>query len=148
MTLDDWTDSPLPGSNSDLLLQVDVEGYEYETLLSMSSRLLKRLRIVVIEFHRLEQLLSRPFFSLASRAFEKLLESHSCVHAHPNNSRKIFRRSGVSIPPAVEFTFLRNDRIRDPRLAAVFPHALDFDNTSNPHVALPECWYLQSQHPS
>mgnify|MGYP001794871491 CR=1 FL=1 len=53
MTLDDWVATSLPQSQSDLLLQIDVEGYEYEIFLSMSDRLLKRFRIIVAEFHEL-----------------------------------------------------------------------------------------------
>lgn len=33
MTLDDWVTSSLPGSSADLILQTDIEGYEYESFL-------------------------------------------------------------------------------------------------------------------
>jgi hypothetical protein len=42
----------------------------------------------------------------------------------------------------MEFTFVRHDRLaRDAGYRIVFPHPLDCDNTSNPPLPLPECWY-------
>jgi hypothetical protein len=141
MTVDDWVVSSLPGSQSDLILQIDTEGYEYETFLGMSDSLMRRFRIIIAEFHSLDQLWNRPFFRLASRAFEKILQSHTCVHIHPNNCFSLLNKGGLTIPVVAEFTFLRNDRICNPTYAKVFPHPLDFDNTDNPHFPLPKCWY-------
>lgn len=141
MTVDDWVASSLPGSKADLLLQIDIEGYEYETFLGMSDSLMRRYRIIVAEFHDLDQLWNRPFFQLAARAFEKILQTHTCVHIHPNNCSGLLNKWGLSIPPVAEFTFLRNDRIHNPSYVNVFPHPLDFDDTENPHFALPACWY-------
>jgi len=142
MTLDTWAEQSLPGSSGDLLLQMDIEGAEYEALLSMSPALLRRMRILVIEFHNLEKLWSESFFALASRAFEKVLATHSCVHLHPNNFCATEKRAGLEIPRVLEMTFLRHDRVQNPRPSTTFPHPLDADN--NPEEkprALPSCWY-------
>jgi hypothetical protein len=141
MTVDDWVATSLPGPDSDLLLQIDIEGFEYETFLAMSDRLLRRFRIIVAEFHHLDQFWSRPFFGLAARAFEKILQTHRCVHIHPNNCCRLVRCQGLYIPRVAEFTFLRQDRIRNASFARTFPHPLDADNTSNSPLPLPECWY-------
>lgn len=144
MTMDGWVGSSLPGSRDDLLLQIDIEGYEYETFLSTSDDLMGRFRIVVSEFHNLHHLWSQHYFTLLSRAFEKLLQTHTCVHIHPNNCCGSLTHAGVTIPRVAEFTFLRDDRIRDPRPATAFPHPLDRDNTTYPHIALPPSWYRQA----
>jgi hypothetical protein len=141
MTIDDWVTSSLPGSQNDLMLQIDIEGYEYETFLGMSDSLMRRYRIIVAEFHSLDQLWSRPFFLLATRVFEKILQTHTCIHVHPNNCCGSVTRGELSIPRVAEFTFLRNDRIVNPSYTNSFPHPLDFDNTENPHLPLPKCWY-------
>jgi hypothetical protein len=145
MTVDDWVASSLSGSKADLLLQIDIEGYEYETFLGMSDSLMCRFRIIVAEFHDLDQLWNRPFFQLASRAFEKILQTHMCVHIHPNNCSDPLSKGGLSIPPVAEFTFLRSDRINNPSYANVFPHPLDFDTANKPHFPLPSCWYDKRQ---
>ena len=142
MTLDQWVATSLPNSHDDLLLQIDIEGYEYETLLNVSDALLRRFRIIVCEFHNLEQLWNRPFFRLAGRAFDKLLESHACVHIHPNNYGGSLVKDGLALPSFMEFTFLRRDRIRELGFATTFPHSLDRENA--PHgrpLLLPRCWW-------
>ena len=141
MTVDEWVEESMPGSQSDLILQMDIEGYEYETFLGMSDRLLRRFRIIVVEVHGLGQLWNLPFFRLASRAFEKVLQSHTCVHIHPNNCCEPLDIGGLSIPSVAEFTFLRSDRMRNPPYATVFPHPLDSDNTDKKPFPLPACWF-------
>lgn len=144
MTLDEWVSYTLGDFCGDLLLQMDVEGSEYEVFLSTSQTLLERFRILVIEFHMLDQFWSRPFFRLARRVFEKILQSHVCVHLHPNNCCGTIEKSALTIPRVMEFTFLRRDRIQSFSPARTFPHVLDRDNTSNPPLHLPRCWYDSS----
>jgi len=141
VTMDDWVTSSLPNSEKDLMLQIDIEGYEYETFLSMSSNLLGRFRIIVAEFHHLEQLWNGPFYQLVSRAFEKILQTHRCIHIHPNNRCLPLEKEGLSIPPLLEMTFLRKDRIHRSSRNGGFPHPLDCDNTARPPLPLPTCWY-------
>jgi hypothetical protein len=144
MTLDDWVRSSLSAPQADLLLQIDTDGYEYETFLGMSDALLRRFRIIAAEFHELDQLWNRPFFRLASRAFDKILQTHSCVHIHPNNCGGALERDGLVIPSVAEFTFLRNDRIVDASYASEFPHPLDQDNCECGRLALATCWHRLS----
>ncbi len=141
VTMDHWVDSSLPKSGSDLLLQIDIEFSEYETFLNVSDPLMSRFRIIVAEFHYLEGLWALPFFYLASRTFEKILQTHACVHIHPNNCKPPLDKWGFSMPAVAEFTFVRRDRQGESAHVTTFPHPLDFDNTANPHFALPKCWY-------
>jgi len=141
MTIDEWVASALPECQSDLLLQIDIEGCEYEVFLSTSDSLLRRFRIIVAEFHYLDHLWSAPFFQLAGRAFDKLLQTHACIHIHPNNVGGVLRKNGLVIPPVMEFTFQRRDRLTNPSYQRMFPSPLDHDNTDNRTVVLPRCWY-------
>lgn len=143
MTLENWVDSSMPDTKSDLLLQIDIEGFEYEVFLSTSEDILQRFRIIVAEFHQLDQLWSRPFFNFASRAFDKVLQAHTCVHIHPNNCCGHLKINGIDIPRVMEFTFLRKDRIENTSYQRNFPSSLDYDNTPNPSLTLPKCWYLK-----
>ncbi len=141
ITMDAWVNQSLPGSNGDLLLQMDIEGYEYENLLNMSDQLMQRFRIIVIEFHGMQMLYSSPYFFLASRVFSKLTQTHACLHIHPNNCATAVYRMGMAIPRVMEFTFLRRDRFFKTSANHKFPHPLDVDNTGNPTLTLPECWF-------
>lgn len=139
MTLNDWVLSAEP--TGELILQMDIEGYEYDVLFNINDDLLQRFRIIVIEFHYLQQLWTKSFFTIASRAINKLTKTHRCVHIHPNNNSGVAKFKDIEIPGAMEFTFLRNDRIRQHSFANTFPHPLDHDTTDNPPMILPKCWY-------
>ena len=141
MTLDDWVVNSVESKESELLLQIDIEGFEYEVFLAASEALLKRFRIIVIEFHQLDHLWSEPFFNIASRAFEKILQTHSCVHIHPNNCCGSLKKNGLEIPRVMEMTFLRHDRVEEKGNALSFPHVLDEDNQKKASLVLPKCWY-------
>lgn len=141
-TLNDFVDSMLPNSNNDLILQMDIEGFEYEVFLSVSDKLMKRFRIIVVEFHWLHQLWNKPFFNIISSAFDKILQTHTVVHIHPNNNSEfVVKNYGVEIPSLMEFTFLRNDRIESKTNTNSFPHPLDYDNMTASKYSLPKCWY-------
>lgn len=140
MTLDDWVSSSHPGNN-DLLLQIDIEGAEYEVFLAASDFLMGRFRVIVAEFHSLDQFWNEPFFNLASRAFEKILQTHHCIHIHPNNYEELSTMNGIGIPKVAEFTFLRKDRFTPSGFVEDLPHPLDFDNAGHLQpVLLPSIW--------
>lgn len=141
LTLDAWVDKSNINKDSDLLLQIDIEGYEYETILNVSNRLLDRFRIIVIEFHELDLLFSKLFFDKFSNVFDKILQGHECVHIHPNNCCKPIKKGNIEIPPVMEFTFLRKNRIKEKAFIKSFPHKLDFDSAKEKSFDLPKCWY-------
>jgi hypothetical protein len=141
MTLDDWVNASLPGTESDLLLQIDIEGSEYEAFYAASSSLMRRFRIIIAEFHSLDELWNQGFFRVASRVFDKILQTHVCCHIHPNNCCGSIQKDDLEIPRILEFTFIRRDRLKKSIFVHTFPHPLDYDNTGQPPLALPKCWY-------
>ncbi|QFU74441.1 hypothetical protein EY643_01545 [Halioglobus maricola] len=141
LTLDKWASQVGQDNDSELILQMDIEGAEYESLLNVSSEFLQRCRVIVIELHALHELWNRQFYGLASTAIAKLLQTHTCVHIHPNNCCGSLQRYGLDLPRVCEFTFLRNDRLGEAVPAKSFPHPLDRDNTRRPTLPLPTCWY-------
>jgi len=141
MTMDQWVNASLPGSGRDLLLQIDIEGAEYETFLNMSDDLLARFRVIVAEFHHLADLFNPLFFNLAVATFDRILQTHFCVHIHPNNCCGMVTCDDISVPRVAEFTFLRRDRSVSTSFATAFPHDLDRDNTENAPMPLPPIWY-------
>lgn len=128
----------------DWLLQMDIEGAEWEVLIQLPEEMLSKFRILVVEFHDLDNLFNNPFFSFAKKVFEKILLTHEVVHLHPNNaffSREVL---GIEIPRYMEFTFFRKDRIQSKKFASNFPHRLDKDCTVNRTYPLPEVWINKS----
>jgi hypothetical protein len=138
ITMDDWMRDAIGDQSGDMILQMDIEGWEYKALNAISEENLNRFRIIILEFHGLDYLLNYKI-----RAFRKLLKNHSCVHIHPNNCCAPTPIGSISMPRMMEFTFLRNDRIKSRQFQCTFPHPLDGDNTSNPSIVLPDYWYHQ-----
>ena len=144
MTLESWFRKYVePSNQSDFLLQMDIEGAEYGVLLNCPAWLLKRFRIVVMEFHNLFSLYEPVAFSLMRDAINKLLDDFYVVHIHPNNCSGTIESHGLSVPGVVEMTFLRKDRpISRDAGALSFPHPLDRRCiASRDEVVLPDCWY-------
>lgn len=141
ITMDNWVNSNIPSDKTELLLQMDIEGGEYNSLINMSDSLMKRFRIMVIEFHELQDFWNPHFFNLSQAVFNKILQTHFCVHIHPNNCCGIHSRLGVEIPRVAEFTFIRKDRVEIKNFQKNFPHELDYDNTNNKTIPLPSNWY-------
>ena len=144
ITLDSWVNSTKIKKNKDLMLQMDIEGAEYLSLVNISDDLIKLFRIIVIEFHDLHKFWNKGFYDIASVCFDKILLNHTCVHIHPNNFEPIDSNNGIEIPMAAEFTFIRNDRFSTKSYQKSFPHNLDNDNSNEREsILLPKIWYLQ-----
>ncbi len=142
-TIDDLCRSiPASPGGDDLILEMDIEGAEYRVIGSMSDALLRRFRIMVVEFHHLEQLFDGLCVNHIKSTFEKMTRYHDVVHLHPNNYYTPVRRGKFSVPRIMEFTFYRRDRAcPGDNAIAEFPHRLDVDNVpGNPSVVLPPCW--------
>lgn len=142
MTLGSWA-AAAGAPAGDWLLQMDIEGGEYEVLLEASPDLLNRFRVICVEFHFLTGVWNEAFFRFVELAFSKLLQDHVCVHIHPNNVCGTKSQGGLEVPDVMEFTFLRRDRVTaglEP--CARFPHPLDARNVLNqPDMRLPDCWW-------
>jgi len=131
ISLEDWVNEKDPG-NSDLVLQIDIEGAEYEALLSAPTELLRRFRVMVMELHDLEFLMANKYSAIGFEVFLKHLKQvFEVVHIHPNNNRRAISLHGIEIPPVIEITLVRKDRvsINDSAVGAKLPHILDADNS-------------------
>ncbi|PZR72034.1 MAG: hypothetical protein DLM73_14480 [Chthoniobacterales bacterium] len=142
MTLDSWVKKTSADEEKDLVLQMDIEGAEYDVLLDADPEILNRFRIIVIEFHGLISLTDRFGYKNIDATFNRLLRTHAVVHIHPNNGSRRFMIGRYVIPNDMEFTFLRRDRIAYSEPTTTFPHILDFPcNPNEEDVKLPACWY-------
>ncbi|MGR3279542.1 FkbM family methyltransferase [Acaryochloris marina NIES-2412] len=135
ISLEEWIDQLCPNNVDDLVLQMDIEGAEYRNLLEISDQVLRRFRIIVIEFHRLRGVMnSRILDRVISPVFKKIDKDFLSVHAHPNNCCGDFliQETGINLPNIIELTFLRRDRFkveRDKKMFPIFiPHPLDVVN--------------------
>jgi hypothetical protein len=139
--LEDWVKNSMC-DNYDLLLQMDIEGAEYEVIIDTPREVFKKFRILVIEFHFLDIIFNKNAFKMVEAVFDKLSNDFTVAHIHPNNSRPIINKKLIDIPELLEFTFLRNDRVKYSDEKLKFPHALDEQCASHrPPRHLPKCWW-------
>ncbi|MEM8824767.1 MAG: FkbM family methyltransferase [Pseudomonadota bacterium] len=129
MRLEDWVSRTAPESDGDLMLQMDIEGAEYDVLPGVSRDLLDRFRIIVLELHDLDIRMLGPQRAELTALLARLTERHVVCHVHPNNCLAPSQILGRPVPPILEVTLLRQDRIRPGGADdLVYPHPLDSPN--------------------
>jgi len=144
LSLKDWMKSKIDyEQTTDLILQVDIEGDEYDVLASIDLNTLRKFRIILIEFHNLHYLFDEFFFRKIFKVFKLISENYYCSHIHPNNDVDfISKNEDLVIPPVLEFSFLRKDRAKIISNNLEFPNKLDNPNNPNKRdIILPKCWH-------
>jgi hypothetical protein len=144
ITLGDWVQTSVSPEDGDLILQMDIEGSEYDVIFDTPEEIWKRFRIATIEFHDLNAIFQPMGLNLLSLCMNKLLRVFEIVHIHPNNGGESIRLGALEIPRLIEVTLLRRDRIATRQAAISFPHPFDRPNFPEiPELELPECWYKE-----
>jgi hypothetical protein len=130
ITLSSWVNQKVANNENNLLLQMDIEGSEFDVLFETSQNMLSRFSYLCIEFHGLEGLLDSFYLSTLSSCFEKLFKNFSIAHIHPNNGSGVMLYKGTIIPKVIEITFIRNDLINNVKSnnPIQLPHKLDKKN--------------------
>lgn len=138
ITLDSWVAHYAGNTPGDLILQMDIEGAEWPTLLNVSDDCLRRFRVIVVELHGLNRSLDPFSFNLIDGVFDRLTRDFHVVHSHPNNSLPPLHLAASEIPFTIELTLYRKDRAHPIGFVTEFPHPLDSDNNpSLPSYILP-----------
>ena len=128
MTLDSWIFEKNINSTN-LLLQMDIEGGEWNVLETANPELLSKFRIMVIEFHNLHLLFMQFSFDRMNSIFTKILNHFFVVHFHPNNYDFLFEWDGIKIPSTAEITFIRKDLVSKTSFLEILTSPLDVPNS-------------------
>lgn len=142
ITLESWVRSKASGLG-DLILQMDIEGGEYATIVSTPIDIMRRFRIIAVEVHNAQDWFNNQIsWSIAQTFFTKLLQDFHVVHLHPNNNCPFIQVDDLLMPTVFEITLLRKDRATPEGFCDTFPHPLDQPNVlDKPDRPLPEGWY-------
>ena len=137
---EDWVKQNKPKSTN-LILQMDIEGAEYDILSSVPDGILQKFRIILIEFHDFNKVFDKAYFQKFKLTFENLEKSHTICHLHCNNSAPYILFNETVIAPVFELTYLRNDRINSKLEKAIIPNKLDQPNCKKtPNPQTPNFW--------
>jgi hypothetical protein len=140
-SLDTWVLTSDLADAGDLLLQMDIEGAEYNCLLAASDSVLQRFRVIAVEMHWLDLMGSARFLNQrVLPMLRKLNLAFDCVHAHANNCCGNVDLGPVTVPRVLELTYYRRDRNKPP-LIPWTPNTLDVVNVpDNPLLPLGVPW--------
>ena len=141
--INDWMDKKIDDQNKkNLLLQMDIEGGEYEVISAINENNLKAFKMLVVEFHSIEYLGNHLLYQILESSLTKLLKYFGVVHIHPNNWKKLSRVNGLNLPSNLEVTFLNKKFIKKWENIDKLPHSLDKKNLKDkPDIQLDEYWY-------
>lgn len=142
ISLEDWIDRSALPPEVDLMLQMDIEGSEFSVLAATPLAVLRRFRVVVIEFHGLDWMSVSPILKTRILpSLRKMAVDFEVVHVHPNNCCGTTSVFGVQVPKVLEVTYVRRDRVMRSPVRSCLPHALDRDCVEeNPSVEIAPLW--------
>jgi len=103
----------IPAEN-DLLLKIDIEGWEWEVLNSISDTEISRFRQIIGEFHGFNNAVN---LETINQVLSKILRNFIVVNAHANNwgQYEIIKR--LPVPDVIEITFVRKNSYESPNNA-------------------------------
>lgn len=104
-------------SMSNVILKMDIEGSEYESL-ELDLNVLNRCQCLIIEFHNINQRIEQFITTL-----KKILDEFTLVNTHINNNGPVV----AGIPTVIELCFIRSSTIATEVLspAHMIPHQDD-----------------------
>jgi Methyltransferase FkbM domain len=115
----------------DMVLKVDIEGHEWDSLDALDPSIFLHFRQIVIEFHGLRMLNIVSFQQRAHRLFAKLREHHEVIHVHGNNFAGIPVVEGIPVPDCIELSYANRRYYSFFPSNEIFPGPLDTANNSN-----------------
>ena len=124
------------------ILKLDIEKSEYEVINSIEENLLKKFRILIIEFHGLEMIDEENFFLKLKAVKNKILKNFLTVHIHPNNCCGIHNVGKFKAPSVLEVSYLNKKFAKKSVEQYNLPHKLDAKNKLKYNdILLPNYWY-------
>lgn len=133
ISLEEWiTVNYKEGQNA--VLQMDIEGAEYQSILGLPNEILKKFKMIVMEVHYLNFLASQEGLALGTAFFNHLMKDFTVIHFHVNNYLRPIKFKGLKFPQDIEITLVRNDLIKSTTPVDMLPHPLDIKNNPKKNV--------------
>jgi hypothetical protein len=110
---------------------MDIEGCEYDWLLSLTQENLSKFKQIVIEFHGINDDSWGKAHDKKMECLEAISKTHYIIHAHGNN----FSGTQNKIPDVIELTYLRKDYFsEEPEINTTNLPILNLDFPCNQYV--------------
>jgi GTPase involved in cell partitioning and DNA repair len=144
ITLKKWITNKLKSKKYyKLILQMDIEGSEIKVINHTSRDIIKKFKIMVIEFHYFQSLALEQGCKIYEKVFSKILKDFVICHIHPNNCCGFSKINQYEVPNVMEFTFINKELVKyKKKIKNKLPHKFDFKCTPNKEdIKLPIYFY-------
>ena len=126
----------------DLVLKMDVEGFEYDAFDTLPAYILTRFSQILFEAHALHSLDNPEFRAKFVRVFSKLNRYFTLFHVHANNfdgENTYTFLGGVPVANLIELSFVRSDLVARRKSTTLYPTPLDYPNV---HPRDKKLWFF------
>ena len=138
INVNDWIKK---SKNTPCILKIDAEGSEYEIIHCLDEVYLKKIKILIFEFHNLHLISNTYFHSFVYSSLKKILKYFDVAHLHPNNNFPLINFYDLKIPRDIEITFL-NKKYSKYKKKTYLPHKLDYRTVKNKkEIILPHYFF-------
>ncbi len=140
ININDWIEKSSPKSQKKMILQLDIEGSEYEIIHAISENNLQKFDIIIIEFHNLFMVNNQIFYKYFLECIKKIKKDFEVFYLQPNNCCGVSNFDTVIFPNILEVTFLNKTRV-------IKKDKFNFKNlevkniSSKEKIILPDYWY-------
>ena len=122
------------GDRQDMVLKIDIEGSEWDSLAVLTTKVFRQFRQILVEFHGMRLLNLDTFRDRAAALFSTFRMTHQCIHVHGNNYGGMTIVEGIGMADVIELTLVRRADYAFQPSDEVFPTHLDRPN----NVAAPD----------
>ncbi len=114
---------------SGLILNIDIEGGEWDVLNNIEACKMDSFNQLVVEFHDIHSLVHPEKLDYMIAALDKVNKTHQVVHVHGNNNGGIGIVNGIALPDVLEVTYLKKNGYSFSECNDFFPRCADKANT-------------------
>ena len=132
LRFEDWKNKCLaPDKDGEFILQIDIEGDEYQVLLTIDNETFYRTKYLVIEYHFLTRIFDLKISNLIISALKRVSENFYPIHLNINNTSSILRNSNLNIPHCLEVSYINKKYVKKFEFLRKKNHHLNKSNIKN-----------------
>lgn len=108
-TLSNFIDRNGHKNSNNLILKMDIEGYEWSVFEETPSEVINQFRQIVIEFHGLSPEKDKKDLAKIFSVLQKINKTHQSIHVHANGHTPVSWLGDWAMPQLLEVTYIRRE---------------------------------------
>ncbi|MEI8349977.1 MAG: FkbM family methyltransferase [Candidatus Omnitrophota bacterium] len=113
-----------------LILKMDIEGYEWDVFREIPSSVISQFSQFVVEFHDLRSAIYGSGYDMVAEVLKKINQTHQSVHVHANSFSAPLWIGEFVLPTVIEVTFVRRADFKDKFIANTRQFPTEIDQSS------------------